>query len=184
MSDPVIYVLDLASDGESLAYYVNQRGALAARLAAATGLIAEQRAEGLALVDPDGDLTDIRMPAEGTEAHVTLMVAELLATRAREPAPPNDLPLTLADIAAHIDTARRTFGKFWRKSALEAGAQTELAAIAVTNLECLHLVVRIGEHISPLPAIARFALGDVAIDAPPQRPPRAPQAGALLFEAT
>jgi hypothetical protein len=51
-----------------------------------TGLVAEQRAEGLALTD-DGTLTDIAMPAEGTEAHVTLLVAEYLATRAKhEPA--------------------------------------------------------------------------------------------------
>ena len=43
-----------------------------ARLCEATGLDAEQRAEGLALVDETGALTDVAMPAEGTEAHATL----------------------------------------------------------------------------------------------------------------
>ena len=48
------------------------------------GLVAEQRAEGLALVDEAGSLTDVAMPAEGTDAHVTLLVAEFLATVYRQ----------------------------------------------------------------------------------------------------
>ena len=61
---------------EARAYFVNQRGAMAARLCEAAGLVAEQRAEGLALVDETGSLTDVAMPAEGTDAHATLLVAE------------------------------------------------------------------------------------------------------------
>ena len=54
------------------------------RLCEAAGLSAEQRAEGLALTDESGRLTDISMPAEGTEAHATLLVAERLARLLRE----------------------------------------------------------------------------------------------------
>ena len=81
LDDPVVY-LD-ALDTDQRAYFVNQRGPMATRLCDAAGLTAEQRAEGLALVDEGGELTDVAMPAEGTEAHVTLLVAEFLAGRRR-----------------------------------------------------------------------------------------------------
>jgi uncharacterized protein (TIGR02678 family) len=77
LDDPVVYIETL--DSESRAYFVNQRGTMAARLCDAAGLVAEQRAEGLALVDEAGFLTDVAMPAEGTNAHATLLVAEFLA---------------------------------------------------------------------------------------------------------
>ena len=82
LDDPVIYTASL--DAEHQAYFVNQRGAMAARLCEAAGLTPEQRAEGLALTDESGQLTDISMPAEGTEAHATLLVAEFLARRLRD----------------------------------------------------------------------------------------------------
>ena len=40
----------------------------------------QQRAEGVALTDETGSLTDVAMPSEGTDAHVTLLVAEYLAS--------------------------------------------------------------------------------------------------------
>lgn len=75
LDDPVVYIDSL--DAEARAYFINQRGVMAARLCDATGLIAEQRAEGLALADEAGALTDVAMPAEGTDAHATLLVAEI-----------------------------------------------------------------------------------------------------------
>ncbi len=176
LDDPVVYLADLA--GETLAYITNQRGAMAARLAEAVGLVAEQRAEGLALVDPDGALTDVEMPAEGTEAHVTLLVAELLAGQVRAASPDTEVALSFAEIAAYLATAKASFGKYWRKSALVAGAETELAQIAVARLENLHLVVRHGDIIRPLPAIARFSLGD--IETPDEAKPASPRLGARL----
>jgi uncharacterized protein (TIGR02678 family) len=64
LDDPAVYVDTL--DIESRAYFINQRGPMATRLCDAAGLAAEQRAEGLALVDEAGALTDVAMPAEGT----------------------------------------------------------------------------------------------------------------------
>jgi uncharacterized protein (TIGR02678 family) len=49
LDDPVIYTESL--DPQVRAYFINQRGAMAARLCEATGLVPEQRAEGLALAD-------------------------------------------------------------------------------------------------------------------------------------
>ncbi|KVT58256.1 TIGR02678 family protein [Burkholderia ubonensis] len=156
LDDPVIYSASL--DPEYLAYFVNQRGAMAARLCEATGLTAEQRAEGLALTDESGELTDIAMPAEGTEAHATLLVAEFLAARLRE-AP--EIALTShGAVAAFLRDAAEQYGRYWRKSAREPGAEIELAEIALDRLERLQLIARSHREIRPLPAITRFALGD------------------------
>ncbi|ALN59620.1 TIGR02678 family protein [Lysobacter yananisis] len=155
LDDPVLYLDSL--DEETYGYFVNQRGVLAARLCDATGLVAEQRAEGLALVDESGQLTDVAMPAEGTEAHVTLLVAEYLATRLRRARVP--IHVAEAEIASFLREAAARYGKFWRKSARAPGAERELTDIAVERLCRLGLLTRVDGAVLPLPAIARFALG-------------------------
>ena len=179
LDDPVVYVETL--DPEARAYFLNQRGAMAARLCEAAGLVAEQRAEGLALVDEAGLLTDVAMPAEGTDAHVTLLVAEHLATAPAAAA--SRMAPTLRrlcamrehDIADFLREAKGTYGRYWRKSAREPGAERELAAIAIERLEKLQLVARRAGAVHPLPALARFALGEAEIRESAQcRRPRPP----------
>jgi len=166
LDDPVVYLDRLAPEVRS--YFLNQRGAMAGRLCEATGLIAEQRAEGLALVDEAGLLTDLVMPSEGTDAHVTLLAADYLAMRQRLDRAGDDASTQVAavreqDIAEFLRGARERYGRYWRKSAREAGAERELAAIAVERLERLQLVERRADFVHPLPALARFALGDAEV---------------------
>jgi uncharacterized protein (TIGR02678 family) len=168
LDDPVVYVETL--DPEGRAYFFNQRGALAARLCDAAGLVPEQRAEGLALVDEGGLLTDVAMPAEGTDAHVTLLVAEYLAAAQRQQrsdgADPAQTPTRVIrehEIADFLHEIKGQYGRYWRKSAREPGAERELAEIAIERLEKLQLVVRKTDAVHPLPALARFALGKAEI---------------------
>lgn len=169
LDDPVIYIDTL--DQQMRAYFINQRGAMAARLCEATGLVAEQRAEGLALTDEIGSLTDVLMPAEGTDAHATLLVAEYLANQARHrpmehadvPDPPR--PVSEKDIAEFLRNAKNRFGRYWRKSAREPGTERELTAIAIGRLEKLQLIERTEGGVRTRPALARFALGAADIDA-------------------
>ncbi len=169
LDDPVVYIDTL--DADSRAYFVNQRGAMAARLCDATGLIAEQRAEGLALADEAGSLTDVAMPAEGTDAHATLLVAEFLASVYRQQTGPAGAPGPRAGLIRHQDVvdylreSKHRYGKYWRKSAREPGAERELAEIAIERLEKLQLIVREADTLYPRPAIARFALGDAEVRA-------------------
>jgi uncharacterized protein (TIGR02678 family) len=178
LDDPVVYIDSLGP--EARAYFVNQRGPMATRLCEATGLTAEARAEGLALVDETGALTDVAMPAEGTEAHATLLVADFLAHGWRQSRPgrrggagmatgrangpaTSDVPIRTADIVAFLREAKVRFGKYWRKSARTAGAEAELAETAVARLEKLHLIERQGDSVIPLPALARFHVGEAIV---------------------
>jgi uncharacterized protein (TIGR02678 family) len=189
LDDPVVCIDGLGV--EARAYFINQRGPMAARLCEATGLTAEARAEGLALVDETGALTDVAMPAEGTEAHAALLVANFLARGWRQLkldgrgavsgngyAGPT-VPIRTADIVAFLREAKVRFGKYWRKSARTAGAEAELAEMAVMRLEKLHLVERRDGSVTPLPALARFYLGD-----PTFRTPARHDEPALLPAAT
>jgi uncharacterized protein (TIGR02678 family) len=178
LDDPVVYIDSLGP--EARAYFVNQRGPMATRLCEATGLTAEARAEGLALVDETGALTDVAMPAEGTEAHATLLVADFLARGWRQSRPcrrdgagmatgrtngpaTSDVPIRTADIVAFLREAKVRFGKYWRKSARTAGAEAELAETAVARLEKLHLIERQGDSVISLPALARFHVGEAIV---------------------
>jgi uncharacterized protein (TIGR02678 family) len=160
LDDPVVYADSL--DASTRAYFLNQRGPMAARLSEAAGLVAEQRAEGLALADETGTLTDISMPAEGTEAHITLLVAELLSNKLQEGGEPIDR-LSESDIASFIDGARERYGRYWRRSAREPGTQRELAQIALERLRKLRLITLSPDGIRPLPAISRFAVGPAEV---------------------
>jgi uncharacterized protein (TIGR02678 family) len=171
LDDPVVYIDRLGP--EARAYFINQRGTMAARLCDATGLTPESRAEGLALVDDAGELTDIAMPAEGTEAHATLLVADFLVRGRRQlrpngPAVMQELaaPVRMADVVEFLREAKVQFGKYWRKSARAAGAEAELAETAVQRLEKLQLVERCTDAIAPLPALARFTLGEAKVCSP------------------
>lgn len=162
LDDPVIYFDEL--DADSRAYLLNQRGPMAARLAEDSGLVAEQRAEGVALVDETGFLTDIALPAEGTESHVTLLVAEFLADRRSEN---GGAVVTEAEIADFIGVAAASYGRYWRKSAREPGGERELAEAALGRLAMLRLIGREEESmrgaVRPLPALARVALGEATV---------------------
>jgi uncharacterized protein (TIGR02678 family) len=163
LDDPVVYLDGL--DAETQAYFINQRGVMAAR--------PEQRAEGLALTDEAGTLSDIAMPAEGTEAHATLLVAEHLASLAREA---GKAPLVTEDaITAFVRGAAKRYGRYWRKSAREPGAERELAHTAIDRLLKLQLIAQEPAGLRPLPAIARFALGNVET-APTGKPTTRPAA--------
>jgi uncharacterized protein (TIGR02678 family) len=165
LDDPVIYVESL--DDDARAYFVNQRGALAARLGDSAGLGIEQRAEGLALVDESGDLTDVAMPAEGTDAHATLLVADFLATSYRNARTAGRngegalsvQPIHEEAVRAFLARAKDDYGRYWRKSAREPGGEDELTEVALDRLAKLALIARDGREIRPLPALARFALG-------------------------
>jgi uncharacterized protein (TIGR02678 family) len=153
LDDPALYYEDL--NEEERQYLASQRGPMATRLGQATGLIPELRAEGLALVDEDGALSDTQLPAVGTQAHVTLLVAEHLANSARED---SQTLHSLHELASFIRLAADTYGKYWKKEARAPGAEADLAEQAVSHLEGLKLVQRAHGGVRARPALLRFGI--------------------------
>lgn len=149
LEEPVVYYDDLSPD--ELAYLRSQRAQIVARISEMTGLVAEVRAEGIAMVDPDDELTDVRMPAQGTESHHTLLLAEHIAAQ------PDGVPVSrLEELTREL--ARR-HESYWRKDATRPGAEHALVALALEALRSLRLIT-VTPGDDPLvvgrPAIHRF----------------------------
>jgi TIGR02678 family protein len=154
LDDPVLYYDDL--DDAELAYLTSQRHAVTSRISELTGLVPEVRAEGIAMVDPLDDLTDVRMPETGTEGHATLLLAEYLAARA-------DGPVHLDELREHVAAMAAAHRSYWRSNAAKPGAEVELTEHALRRLRALGLIRRDGEHVLARPALARYAVGEPTI---------------------
>lgn len=161
VDEPVVYYDELTEVEE--AYLTRQRAALTGRVAELAGLVPEVRAEGIALLDPDDTLTDLRMPKDDTDGHVTLLLAERLAER-RD-------PVTRAELIVLVRELAERYGRFWRRAAREPGSEPELVDQAVGKLCALGLAVRGvdadgGVTITARPALARFAVGTAQVAEP------------------
>ncbi|SNR93867.1 TIGR02678 family protein [Streptosporangium subroseum] len=155
LEDPVVYYDDL--DEAERAYLVSQRQAITRRIEEATGLLPEIRAEGIAMVDPDDELTDVRMPEQRTDGHVTLLVAEHLAVHGET---------STDELRAFVRRAAADHTTFWRKGVTEPGADEELLAVALDRLVALRLAEIHPDRVRGLPAIARYALDKPTIREP------------------
>ena len=152
LCDPVVYYDELPE--AERAYLVSgQRVPLTRRLAEATGLVPELRAEGIALVDPDDQLTDLRMPEQGTDGHATLLLAEHLTRNGAT---------DVASLRALMKVLARDHTAYWRRTTREPGAENSLVAVALDRLIGLGLVRVSGSgpdaRVEPLPALRRFAV--------------------------
>lgn len=176
LDDPVLYYEDL--DADQLAYLTGQRAALTRRVSELTGLVAEIRAEGIAMVDPNDDLTDVRMPDVGTDGHVTLLLAEHLARRlgddaaaaqAHEVDPAGSRPVLEDELRRLVRGLAEEHKAYWRRAAQEPGAEALLVEAALERLAALRLVRRGPDGVAPLPALARFALAPPTIAEPAEQ---------------
>lgn len=154
LDEPVLYVDDL--DEAERAYLTSQRSAITNRITELTGLVAEVRAEGIAMVDPYDDLTDVRMPESGTEGHATLLLAEYLAPRVGQTVP-------LEELHAFIGRQAAEHRSYWRRDASQPGAEIDLTATAVDRLEALRLIRHTGDSVTAMPALARFSMAEPTI---------------------
>lgn len=162
LDDPVVYWEEL--EEAERAYLTSQRAAIAARIREATGLHAEVRAEGIAMVDAAGDLTDCCLPSEGTDGHLALLSVTWLAGRAAVLGPEGVVPLP--DLEAEIRGWIATYGRYWKKAAREQGAEKDLCRRTLERLTALRLVELTAAGIRPRPAIGRYAMGETRL--PPE----------------
>ena len=162
LDDPILYY-DRLTDVERT-YLSSQRAFLLSQIQEATGLVPEIRAEGIAMVDEAGDMTDLGLPEEGTEGHLALLLAEHLADHARQEGP---VAVVYATLHRHVADLIAKHRSHWRKDVAEPGAEVALTNLTVERLEALRLVRRTDDAIVPLPALGRYALDpDADTDAP------------------
>lgn len=158
LDDPVVYFDDL--DEDELDYLTKQRGRLLRRIEDATGMVPEIRAEGIAMLDDRGDLTDLEMPKDGTEGHFTLLVAEFLANKLRHD---QTARVSLVRLAEHARMLIAEHASRWKKAVREADADVHLLQDAIVRLEGLRLIARRGDDVCARAAIARYGVGDTEI---------------------
>lgn len=173
LDDPVVYHDDL--DDDQRAYLTGQRARLVGAVTEATGLEPEIRAEGIAMVDDRGDATDLEVPDQGTDGHLTLLVAEELARRLRdaaaaEPGDDGTVVVTTAEVEACVADRIAEHAAHWRKDVRDPGAEVRLAAEVVERLAAVGLVRPVRDGVVPRPAIARYAVSAPTL--PPPAPAR------------
>ncbi|WP_433612959.1 TIGR02678 family protein [Prescottella agglutinans] len=110
---PVVYADELTDD-ERLQLALPRTAADVEEL---TGLVAERRAEGIAMIDPSGRMSDVRFPSTGTVAQVALLLAGEMADRVLDldasELPRHPLPDTgQRDLMTHLDAAIPSAGIF------------------------------------------------------------------------
>ncbi len=162
LDDPVVYYGELSAD--ELAYLHSQRATLVQEIHEATGLVAEVRAEGIAMVDRRGTLSDLALPEEGTDGHLALLLAEYLAERARS-AP--GAPVSRAALERRTAALITEHAKHWRSGVREPGAESSLTQLTLERLLGLGLVREVPEGVIPMAAIGRYALAEPKLRAEP-----------------
>jgi uncharacterized protein (TIGR02678 family) len=174
VDDAVTYHADLTQTQRD--YFSRVRHRIVTSVEHATGLVPEIRAEGIAMVDERGDCTDVTMPDQGTDGHLTLLVAEHLADRLRQAAGDGSerVVVPLAELEARITDLAREHAAHWRADTREPGAETGLVADTLDRLAALGLVRRTDGGVIPLTAIARYRLDE----------PVAPPSPSLFDDAT
>ncbi len=163
---PVLYEAEL--DEETRIYLRTQRPHLLRVLTEATGLVAEIRAEGIALVDPERELTDYPMPEEGTDSHAALLLAGWLVEQMRAT---ETARVPLAAVESQV-AASAAVNPRWRRDARTPEGSLLLAHHLIATFVSLDLARREGDMLVPLPALARFGLAEEVIvvdDAPTQQ---------------
>lgn len=157
LDNPVLYFNQLSE--REFAYWQSQRQRLLQVIEDAVGLVAEIRREGVALLDPEGTLTDVKMPDAATVGHATLLIGEFLAGQSR--GGESDRPLVpMQTLMSHLGKLVKEHQTHWRKGLDETSNRQDLLSEVLTRLEMLRLIRRSdgSDRIEILPAICRFKI--------------------------
>lgn len=190
LDDPVVHLDDCTDDQRDYLASGAGRTWLRARVAEA-GLILEERAEGLAVVDEAGRTTDDTFPApNGTVHQMALLLIDHLVAEAptadgtgleRRPR-----TRTRTELAAAVEQ-RLAAHPNWAKAYQEPGGAERLAAEAVAVLRAFGLVRPSpdGAAVEARPALCRYRPGPIDGErAPAAAAGRRPETEPTLFEET
>jgi uncharacterized protein (TIGR02678 family) len=160
VEEPVLYRHDL--DDEEWDELRRRQSEEAAVVEEMFGLVLETRAEGVAAVDPDGALSDVRFPATGTVSHAALLLIGEMTRRGaiRSAAAPDGGPWLDGDaIVTALAELSRPHDRRWKADLV---ARPDLLARQVcdllVSLRLAEVTAADGspERVRLLPAAARF----------------------------
>lgn len=165
LEEPVLYRSDL-DDAEwaELRRRLSEETAIFAEM---FGVDVEARAEGLAVIDPAGALSDSAFPRGGTVGHAALLLLERLTSGSTGPVGRADVVAIVAELAAG-------HRRYWSQLADDP---EHLAEQVLTLLEDHRLVSSHESVVEVLPAAWRYAVEEVVPDEVDQG---TPVQGALL----
>ena len=155
LDDPVLYFHDL--NDEERNYLDRHRGSLLREICEATGLFAEVRREGIALVDDAGDLTDIQLPDQGTESRLSLLLvqwfAECFRSRGGE-------TISISEVEERVGNLIRVHGSESQMDVREVGTKKRISEDALRRIHALRLIRISPDGVVPLPASSRYAAAE------------------------
>jgi uncharacterized protein (TIGR02678 family) len=152
LDDPVLYFHDL--NDEERSYLEKHRGSILREICEATGLIAEVRREGIALVDDAGDLSDLKLPDHDAESHLSLLLVQWFAECFKTG---KGKTIPISEIEERVCALVRVHGSEWHKDVREAGMEVRMSEDALLRLRALRLIQRTPDGVVPLPASGRYA---------------------------
>jgi uncharacterized protein (TIGR02678 family) len=161
LEDAVLYYDELSEP--EFGWLDHSRGWLYRTLEREVGLPVERRKEGLAAVDPEGEVSDTLFPDGGSTAkHAALLLAAALVEHRRK----SGEAIDAGDVVELVAGLQAGYGKpcNWSKAyPPTAEGAARLAEDALAILEGFRLVVRGADGRWTIrPAIARFAPGEAA----------------------
>jgi uncharacterized protein (TIGR02678 family) len=156
LDDPIVYFHDLTD--EERQYLDKHSSYLLRQIYEATGLIAEVRREGIAMVDDAGDLTDLKLPEDGAVGHLSLLLIRWFTEHSRNV---GRSTIPISAIEHHVHDLIQVHANEWRDDVREANAETRLMEDALLRLRALRLIQSTGDGVVPLAACGRYAeVGD------------------------
>lgn len=161
LDDPVMYFDELSA--REYEYFNLQGERILKELKKVTGLEVERRAEGVALLDPTGQWTDLGLPESGTRGHATLLLAEWFGTKLREC---HEIQCTVSrdEVLAYVEQLARQHKSRWRKNADTDEGIRRILRDSIDILQSLSLIDVKGKTIIPRPAVARYRVGQFKSD--------------------
>ena len=146
LEEPVLYRTDLTDREWS---EIRRRlGEESAIFHSMFGLEIEARAEGVTVIDPDGELTDSRFPRGGTVGHAALLLIDLLVKTDRT-------SFELGEVIDAVSTLAGEYRRFWSQL---ADGPDRLTAAVLDLLQDHHLAEVTGESVRLLPAAWRYSV--------------------------
>lgn len=157
LDDPVMYFDELTP--REYEYFNMQGERILREIRSVTGMEVERRAEGVALLTPDGAWTDLGLPESGTRGHATLLLAEWFGSRLRD-CIEIECRIHHDEVFRYVQELAEELQSRWRKNAGTKEGLRQIYRDAIDILQSLSLIDVRKDCVIPRPAVARYRISE------------------------